>query len=195
MITQLPGFQDTVRDAQTTFRSLLDSMARPGIVFAIAATLEPPDGLTSTCAVACLTLLDLETRVWLQPEIPDASRDWLLFHTGCRFTDSPRNADFALIAHVNGCPNLTDFNRGSSEYPEASTTLLIQVDSLTGGEPVILQGAGILDEIAIAPQLPVQFWQQWQINAESYPLGVDVFCFDRDRVMGLPRSSQLKDFV
>ena len=97
--TQLPGFKDPVHEAQQTFRALLDALARPGMAQTTAAV-TPPAGLTSGCAAACLTLLDLETVVWLQPEISAPAKSWLLFHTGCRFTEQPQSADFALISTI-----------------------------------------------------------------------------------------------
>lgn len=50
----------------------------------------------------------------------------------------------------------------------------------------------VVCERAIAPQLPAQFWQQWISNHHAYPLGVDVFLFDQTHVIGLPRSTSIK---
>jgi len=189
MITTLPGFQNSVHDAQQTFRGLLDALARPGRVDALPVNLTPPVGLTPACAAACLTLLDLETQVWLQPGLEAEVKNWLAFHTGCRFVRSPQKATFALVMDGGQMPDLQTFAWGSAEYPEASTTLLIQVPSLTGGTTVRLQGPGVLGERAIAPQLPTTFWEQWAANHRAYPLGVDVFLFSQRDVMGLPRTA------
>jgi len=190
MAISLPGFQDIVHEAQTTFRTLLEALAHPGRACTIPISITPPEGMSPACAAACLTLLDLEAQVWLQPGLE--MEPWLRFHTGCRFTIDPQQAMFAVIWDVNGLPNLQAFNSGTAEYPEASTTLLIQVESLIDGEPVVLQGPGILGECEIAPQLPPHFWQQWISNHQAYPLGVDVFLFDHTQVMGLPRTTQIQ---
>ncbi|HEY9659857.1 MAG TPA: phosphonate C-P lyase system protein PhnH [Allocoleopsis sp.] len=190
MVISLPGFQDAVHEAQTTFRALLEALAHPGRSCSISAPLTPPDGITPACAAACLTLMDLETQVWLQPGLEIES--WLRFHTGCRFTPDPYQANFAVICDVGRSPDLQDFNPGTPEYPEKSTTLLIQVEGLVGGEVVGLEGPGILGERTIAPQLPSQFWQQWVNNHHAYPLGVDVFLFDQTQVMGLPRTTAIQ---
>ncbi len=192
-----PGFHDRVHDAQRTFRTLLDALAHPGQVGAIAPRLTPPPGLGIGCAAACLTLLDLETRLWLAPGL-DAGLDaglnaeleaWLVFHTGCRMVRSPAQADFAVIGAQGSCPDLDAFSWGTADYPEASTTVLIQVDGLGGGEPMLLRGPGIKTEQAIAPQVSPHFWAQWAANHRAYPLGIDVFLFTDDRVMGLPRTA------
>jgi alpha-D-ribose 1-methylphosphonate 5-triphosphate synthase subunit PhnH len=190
MVISLPGFQDAVHEAQITFRTLLEALAQPGRACTIPTSLTPPKGMSSACAAACLTLLDLETQVWLQAGLEMES--WLRFHTGCRFTTDPLQANFAVIWDVGELPNLQAFHPGTAEYPEASTTLLIQVERLVEGEAVVLQGSGILGERAIAPQLPAHFWQQWISNHQTYPLGVDVFLFDQTQVMGLPRTTQIQ---
>lgn len=189
VITTLPGWRDRVHDAQQTFRMLLDALANPGLPQAIAVPLTPPLGLLPTTAAACLTLLDLDTRVWLQPGLDAAVADWLLFHTGCRFTPSSDEADFAVIWDLASCPLLEAFHWGSPEYPEASTTLLIQIAQFSQGVPMQLSGPGIPDRRSIDPPLPDTFWQQWQRNHQAYPQGVDVFLFSPQQVMGLPRSS------
>ncbi|MEM9214371.1 MAG: phosphonate C-P lyase system protein PhnH [Cyanobacteria bacterium P01_F01_bin.150] len=186
----LPGFADPVHDSQRTFRALLDALARPGILQSTPA-LTAPSELTSSCAAACLTLLDLETSVWLQPCLPESVRSWLLFYTGCCFTPDPNTADFAIIVDVESAPSLDQFCYGTPEYPEASTSLLMQIPSMEGGLEVTLKGPGILDAIAIAPSVTVDFWQQWQEMTTEYPLGLDVWFFADEQILGLPRTARL----
>lgn len=188
MITTLPGFQNTVHDAQRTFRTVLDAFARPGRIEAIEAPLTPPPGLMPACAATCLTLFDLETLVWLQPGWDAGVADWLVFHTGCRLTSHPQRAIFALIWNSSAMPDLAAFSQGTAEYPEASTTLFLQLEELHGSTPVILTGPGIRETQAIAPPLSSQFWQQWHTNHSSYPLGVDVLLLSSESIMGLPRT-------
>ncbi|MBD2464138.1 phosphonate C-P lyase system protein PhnH [Oscillatoria sp. FACHB-1407] len=188
MITTLPGFKDTVHDAQHTFRTVLDALARPGRVDTLTAVLSPPQGLMPACAATCLTLLDLETRVWLQPGWDAAVANWLVFHTGCRLVSHPQQATFALIWNPDSMPDLVAFHQGTAEYPELSTTLFLQLEHLHGGVTVDLTGPGILESRSISPLLPSGFWEQWRTNHAAYPLGVDVLLFSQDSVMGLPRT-------
>ncbi|MEL6128669.1 MAG: phosphonate C-P lyase system protein PhnH [Cyanobacteria bacterium J06627_3] len=190
MITQLAGFTDAVHDAQSTFRALLDALARPGISQS-TVSLMPPTGLDVSCAAACLTLLDLETVVWLQPGFSKDVRPWLVFHTGCRFTESPKVADFALLCDLGTAPELKDFCWGTAEYPEAATSLLIQLPGLTGGKPVTLRGPGILNEIEVMLPLDITFWQQWERMTADYPLGLDCWYFSQNQIMGLPRTAKV----
>ncbi len=192
MITNLPGFQDLVHDSQSTFRVLLNALSRPGTINKISVQLTPPTGLNIACAAACLTLLDLETLVWLQPGLNEEVKNWLLFHTGCRFTEKTNQADFAVIWNLDNMPNLSQFKQGTPIYPEDSTTLLITVGTnnvRTIRETPQLTGAGINQQITMPIDLPDLFWQQWQQNHNSYPLGIDIYFFSEDKVVGLPRTS------
>ena len=198
--TLLPGFEEITRDSQQTFRTLLTALSEPGKKLEIPVSLTPPAGLTPACAAACLTLMDLETTVWIQPDLQadsdrtvndHAVRNWLRFHTGCRFVDAPTAATFAVIVDIESL-SLNAFNWGSPETPEASTTLLIQLSSLQTGEPVMLSGPGILSDRQISPALPTGFWSQWADNHQAYPRGVDCFLFDQQAVLGLPRTAQAK---
>lgn len=204
MVTDLPGFADPIHGAQQTFRALLGANGRPGRPEKITAVMSVPRatvrlpsptkatpwGLTPACGAACLTLLDLDVSLWLQPSLASSVKDWLLFHTGCRLTEYPDQGDFALIEDLAGLPELSIFNMGTGEQPETSTTLLIQVESFDMGQPVILTGPGILGEQVIAPLVPQHFWDFWRENHGAYPQGMDVFLFTEDLVMGLPRTAR-----
>lgn len=132
MLVELSGFQDLIHDSQSTFKTLLDALSRPGTInkIDVQLTLTPPSGLNVACAAACLTLFDLETIIWLQPGLKEEVKNWLLFHTGCRFTGDIKKADFAVIWDINNMPDLSKFKQGTAVYPEDSTTLLIMVGAI-----------------------------------------------------------------
>ena len=188
--TVLPGFSDPVHGAQRTFRGLLEALSHPGLPYTPQYALSSPDDLTPVCAAACLTLLDLEATVWLQPSLSQRVQDWLRFHTGCLFTDDPSAADFAAISDAFSQPELAAFNWGSAEAPEQSTTLLIQVEDFTSGSVQQLSGPGILNCVSFAPNLPETFWEQRDQHA--YPQGVDCFLLTQQSVVGLPRTTRAK---
>lgn len=205
MAPLLPGFDNAVHDAQQTFRSLLFALAEPGRIQSLNLLLDCPVGLELAIAAASLTLLDLETQLWISPSGSEDLRRWLQFHTGCRFAKQPEQADFALVLDTTELPGFSRFRWGTAEEPEQSTTLLLQVEALgqagdqAGGpvadqlgskvaQSVTLRGPGILEQRLINPALPESFWGDWQQNQGSYPLGVDVYLFCGAELMGLPRS-------
>ncbi|EAW34167.1 phosphonate C-P lyase system protein PhnH [Lyngbya sp. PCC 8106] len=190
-ITQLPGFQDDVHDAQITFRTLLNALSYPGTSQEICIQLTPPPGLTLACAAACLSLLDLDTTIWLSSEFEPDVKAWLKFHTGCHFTTHPQAANFAIIQNLSDRLSLGNFNWGTAEKPELSTTLLIQIESLATCEPIRLNGPGISEEQVIKLPLDSSFREEWKKNHQSYPLGIDVFLFGENTIIGLPRTTNL----
>lgn len=202
MIVELPGFRDLVRDSQVTFRTLLNALSRPGIAKKIDVKLIPPSGLNVSCAAACLTLFDLETKVWLQPGLGEEIKSWLLFHTGCSFTEDTQQGDFAVICNLENMPDLCQFKQGTPVYPEDSTTLLITVDAIDDIRASnhlslrrqTLTGAGINQQITMPISLSDTFWQQWQQNHNSYPQGIDIYFFFETQVVGLPRTSKIINY-
>ncbi|MGK7912424.1 MAG: phosphonate C-P lyase system protein PhnH [Synechococcus sp.] len=190
--THYPGFSNITFDAQQTFRALLHALSHPGSPMEIGVQLGHPDDLHPACAAACLTLLGIDTQVWVQPDFSSEVADWLVFHAGCRVVDSSREADFALVKQGQRLPSLTQFNWGTPEIPEQSTTVLVQTDRFDLGTSVVIQGPGIqAQQDIVLGELPDRFWSQWQENAHSYPLGIDMLWFCDRHVIGLPRTSRL----
>ncbi len=190
MVTLLPGFENPVQDAQQTFRALLEALARPGTPYA-TARLTPPPNLPVSAAAALLTLLDLETRLWLQPGQWDDTVDWVQFHTGCAIVDAPNQADFAVVHSLTTAPDLTAFRWGTAAYPEDSTSLFLLTSVELPPQVMTWRGPGIQDSTLVKLSLPLTFWQQWQSMTTHYPQGVDAWICTQDKVLGLPRTTQV----
>lgn len=194
------GFDDPVLDSQACFRVVLDAMAQPGRISALAAGKMPldlavPEPLQPVMAGLCLTLLDLDTNLWLDPAaaLSEALRRYLAFHCGCPIVATPADADFALVTDPRAMPPLADFRQGSAEYPDRSTTILLQVERLTNGEGATLRGPGIEDSRRFgASPLPSDFWSQVQSNRALFPCGVDVIFAAPAAVAALPRSTRVE---
>jgi alpha-D-ribose 1-methylphosphonate 5-triphosphate synthase subunit PhnH len=191
----IPGFPDPVLDSQAVFRTLLTVMSQPGKICPLPLVPGAPAGLTGAAAAVCLTLLDLDTPVWLddtlrQPEVMGHLR----FHCGCPIVEDPAQAAFALIGKTEEIPCLAVFNPGLPEYPDASTTLVVQVQGLTNKQGACLQGPGIENEVRLgADFLPDYFWNELAGQRRSFPLGLDVFLVSPKEVAALPRSVTIKE--
>ena len=194
-VAELPaGFADKVLSAQSTFRSVMDAMARPGNVQRIAAVAGTPDTMMRGTAAIALTLFDHDTPVWLDQRMsatPDVAK-WLKFHTSAPVIADSSISSFALIGDPKDLPALDRFAFGSNEYPDRSTALILQVESLTQGPAFELRGPGI-DGTAIlqASLQPPDLLERLSINATLFPRGIDVVLVHDDAIVAIPRTTRL----
>lgn len=188
------AFADPVRDAQAAFRAVMNAMARPGSVQPIASLAGAPAPLSPTAAAIAVALADYETPLWLDPALaaaPDVGA-WLTFHTGARIIAEPASAAFALIADAAALPDLETFAQGTDIYPDRSTTLILQVASLTGGPALKLAGPGIAGHghLAVAG-LPADIAPRLAANHAHFPRGVDLVLAGSEGVAALPRTTRV----
>lgn len=188
------GFSDPVGSSQTVFRALMDAMARPGSVQDLLVVTAPPAPMTASASALLATLADADTPVWLDPALTKTSevKDWIVFHTGAEITPHQSEAAFALVASPGGLAALNGFSLGTQEFPDRSTTLILQVSSLTNGAALRLEGPGIKGQANLAPDpMPPHFEAQWQANRAAFPRGVDLVFAGPDCVAAMPRSTRL----
>lgn len=193
-IAELPaGFADKVLSAQSTFRSVMDAMARPGSVQRVrAAAGTPPPLMRGTAAIA-LTLFDHDTPIWLDRTISATSDvgKWLKFHTGAPLIADSSASGFAVVAGAADLPPLDRFALGSSEYPDRSTTLILQVDSLSSGPAYELTGPGIDGAAVLQATISTNLFEQLAVNAALFPRGLDVVLVHDDAIVAIPRTTRL----
>lgn len=190
-----PGFSDPVFQSQAAFRALLAALSEPGTLQRVAAEIAPPEGLAAATATALLSLADYETPVWLPAALRDgAAGAWLRFHCGVALVDDPAEAAFAVLDGAANEPKLSAFNLGNDQFPDRSTTVIVQVAALEGGTAFTLSGPGIPGTRTVAPQgLRPGFVEELRENNALYPLGVDVVLTHGDGMTGLPRSTQIEE--
>jgi len=185
------GFADPVLAAQSTFRAVLDAMARPGSVQRISVALAPPSPLSRGAAAIALTLCDHDTPVWLGTDLAahDDVAAWLRFHCGCEFVTEPARAAFAFAGAAADLPNFAAFNLGTSDYPDRSTMLILQVRTLQTGAGLVLTGPGIRGSSRLlADPLPPGMSARLAQNHALFPRGIDLILATDDAVAALPRS-------
>jgi alpha-D-ribose 1-methylphosphonate 5-triphosphate synthase subunit PhnH len=170
---------------------LLEAMSHPARVCSMPPALPCVGSAEIAALAALLTLADTDTPVCLIAA-PDALRDYLRFHCGCPITSHPKDAAFGLIGDERLAMRAFEFPVGSDEYPDRSATVIIQVRSLVDGTKQTLTGPGIESTAELAPTLPADFWAAWRANTALYPRGIDVIFACGERIMALPRSSQLE---
>lgn len=177
------GFADPSIDAAYAFRAVMIAMARPGEIVTVAGA-QPPAPLSAAAGVVVLTLCDPETPIHLAashntPQL----RDWITFHTGAPFAEA-RHAMFAVGAW-DDLP-LADFRLGTAEYPDRSTTVIVERRNLSN-DGAVLVGPGIKEKAALS--LPET--QAFKTNAKLFPLGLDFIFTCGDRLAALPRTTRV----
>jgi alpha-D-ribose 1-methylphosphonate 5-triphosphate synthase subunit PhnH len=180
--------------AQAGFRAVLDATASPGRVRTLAATASAPPPLSGAAATVALTLCDHDTPVWLDAVLrqSDAVCAWLRFHCGCRLVDATEAAAFAFAAAPAALPPFDRFCLGAPDYPDRSTTIVLQVETLRDGRPLVLAGPGIRERAILrAAPLPDDIAARLGDNRALFPRGVDLILVGADEVAALPRSVRL----
>lgn len=188
------GLADPVRDAQATFRAVLDALARPGRIVGVPTSAGPltPDGLGPAAAALALTLVDFETPVWLDPGLT-AAAPWLSFHCGAPLVDDPARAAFAFARGFDALPALDRFGLGNEEYPDRSTTLILEVAGLEADTGLRLTGPGIATEARLAVAgVPPGWWAARAALAVLFPLGLDLILVASGRLAALPRTTRVE---
>lgn len=193
--TLAAGFKDPVHEAQACFRAVMNAMARPGLSQTVPATdLLPPKPLTPAAAAIALTLLDYDTPVWLDKPLAASAdvKTFLRFHTGAPIVSEPVEAAFAFVSDPASMIPLANFNQGSPEYPDRSTTLILMGQYLRKSAHVTLHGPGIQAERGFsAKPVPTVFWDQVITNNAQFPRGVDLIFAGDEKIAALPRSTRI----
>jgi alpha-D-ribose 1-methylphosphonate 5-triphosphate synthase subunit PhnH len=189
-----PGFADKVLSAQSTFRSVMDAMARPGSVQRIVPMAGTAGPMMRGTAAIALTLFDHDTPLWLDARMAESTDvlKWLKFHTGAPVVQDSSVAAFALISDGGALPSFERFAVGTNEYPDRSTTVIIQVESLESGRGFELRGPGI-DGVATlhASIKPFDLFERLRFNEALFPRGIDVVLIADDAVVAIPRTTRV----
>ena len=187
------GFADQATESAVVFRAIMTAMARPGRIVALEAGLNAPAPMLEATAAVALTLCDFQTPVWLAPDFrTPAIESYLRFHTGANLSASPGQAAFAFATGGQGLPGLQGFSAGTLEYPDRSTTLVLQVRDLSNTGPVTLSGPGIDGTTRLAVDgLDGGFWAAMSENHGRFPLGADVIFVSASSIAACPRSTAI----
>jgi alpha-D-ribose 1-methylphosphonate 5-triphosphate synthase subunit PhnH len=190
------AFADPVMQSQSVFRALMDALANPGTMQKLAVPRAIGTSMTPELVSTLLTLSDHDTSIWLDEVLRSepANLQFVSFHTGAPVVVEPGRAAFAFVSSVQALPPLDQFDPGTQEYPDRSTTIVLAVPALSGGPALSLRGPGIKDEVHISPLgLPGDFVGQWESNRALFPRGVDLLLVADGHVMGLPRTTRIAE--
>ncbi|MGF1718718.1 phosphonate C-P lyase system protein PhnH [Vibrio kyushuensis] len=194
-----PAFEDAVHDSQQCFRLLLKAMSEPGTI----VKLDKCDGfgnMMSGAAQVLLSMADNATPVWLSSAFSQdrAVSENIKFHVSAPIVNTLSETGFALFSQHDLFDqewSTLSFNLGNEEYPDTSTTVVVELDSLTEGNEIVLTGPGIENEQCIAmkglPSALIQYLTTRQ-NRSAFPLGIDFIFVAGQQVLCLPRTTKVE---
>lgn len=187
------GFAEPVFHAQSVFKLMMDAMSRPGTIQTVAPDALPPAPLGVASGAIALTLCDHDTPVWLSSGLAkSAVPQWLGFHTGAPVTPEKAEARFAVVEAGTPLSSFGLFAAGTQEYPDRSTTVVIELADIEGGRKLALMGPGIKTVTDIAPLgLPDTFLRLWTENRALFPRGIDIVLTSGSRFVCLPRTTKI----
>lgn len=205
MNTITTAFPDAVHDSQHCFRQLLTALSEPGKLI----TLDRCSGFSSMHSAATqtlLTLADITTPLWLSSSLAsqNALIDNLSFHCGISIEPSQEKASFAVVAEQD----LAEFSwmdaafyAGNEEYPDSSTTVIVELNSLslasgtTASQVLRLTGPGIKTHVEIdsgcIPASLITFLEQRQ-DRYAFPLGIDLLLVSGEALLAIPRTTKIE---
>jgi len=188
------GFAEPVFDSQAVFRAVLSAFSRPGRISMVSTGIEPPRPLQVATAAIALSLFDLSTPYWIDPSVGSIPvTEYIGFHSGARTTGNLTEASFAILGADGDTDCWDSFAIGTPDYPDRSTTIIIQVYDFQEVGPIRLTGPGIEHEHRVAVDgVPSGFWPTLQKNAQRYPLGTDTVLVAQNRLLCLPRTTKVE---
>jgi len=196
------GFSDISLGSQSVFRAALEAFSYPGRPVTLEVTFEAPKAAQPSSSGLLLALLEPGSLLWLSPSLANTdAASWIVFHTDCKITPHQHEADFAWIKHWDELPALECFALGTDEYPDHSTTCVIDIADLNSQtettSSLTLTGPGIaqtstIAQLAATPAQLAGFAEQWAVNHASFPRGIDVFFATNTGLIGLPRTTRIQ---
>ena len=192
---------DEVFDAQKHFRSLLDSMARPGKINRLDdVALEPPPGLNHASVLVAFALLDADSTFQVVKMSPGEAA-YISANTNARHCET-EDANFIFAQGTEPAEFLDSAFCGTLLYPDTAATIVLQIaeastEPLPGGLKLALQGPGIDGKCVLFTKgLSADVLLALQARNVEFPLGLDTILTFTDRsgagaVVGLPRTTRV----
>jgi alpha-D-ribose 1-methylphosphonate 5-triphosphate synthase subunit PhnH len=188
---------DEIFDAQRHFRTVLDSMSRPGKINRFAPlALTPPEGFPRAAAYVGFALLNADVAAHAVA-YGAAAELYLRTNTQCRI-ESGSEADFIFQSGAGEVTAINDAKVGIPTYPESGATVVIAVNhigksSSTGGVQLTLEGPGIeTREIVFVTGLRTELLAALKAKNAEFPLGVDAMLVSADEcIICLPRTTRV----
>jgi alpha-D-ribose 1-methylphosphonate 5-triphosphate synthase subunit PhnH len=150
-------------------------------------------------------MADNATPIWLSPSFAqdDSVLDNLRFYCSSPMSETSVNSAFAIVSGKDLVAfdwDSAQFNIGNEEYPDQSTTVIVEIEDdatteCTTGQILSLTGPGIERnqslELRSVPASFIQFLEKRQ-ERFAFPLGVDLILASKIHVVAIPRTTSVE---
>jgi len=185
-------------DAQRHFRTVLDSMARPGKINQVNdVDISTPDGLNKASAIVAFALLNTDVSFYSSKNQSEIN-EYLTVNTNSKPNDLEK-ADFIFINGNDDEMFIYGAKNGVLEYPETSATISVDGENIYDvpkdqTHEIILSGPGVKDEkVVYVSKINNDILKAVMEQNSEYPLGVDIIMTDRNgNILCIPRTNNLR---
>ena len=191
---------DIVHDLQSVYRKLVDSTSRPGLISdlrkeAVLVEEEAKKGCSASILLVALTLFDQEVSFKVFSPRADSVSKTINQLTYAKPTEA-KNADFLLILQdaKEGCfeEAIINAKAGTLKNPHTSAFIIVEVESVTSGEALLLKGPGIHTTELVHVDINENWVESRHEKNKEYPLGIDLIFIDQNhQLLSLPRTTQI----
>lgn len=186
---------DHLFESQRQYRTILDCMAKPGILATLDANINVPNNINKASALIAFALMNSD--VTFNNSYTQEIDTYFLLNT----SSSPAEANQADFIFISGTQENTSpidkAKSGLPEYPEHGAFVVIDTEkisetTLENGMKLTLEGPGVetTKELYIKG-LSTEILEALTEKNIEYPLGVDTIFTDKEGVMFcMPRSNK-----
>lgn len=185
-------------DAQRHFRSIMDSMARPGKINTLSEpNIDTPEGLNKASALVGFALLNADV-TFFSGTYPETVNEYFYTNTSSKGADAT-TADFIFINGRHDTSAIEEAKEGIDIYPETSAFIVIDAEKvsttpLKGSIAITLTGSGVETKaLFYIKGISSDLLDIIKEKNTEYPLGVEtIFTDQQDQVVCIPRSSHIE---
>ncbi|CEI81652.1 MULTISPECIES: phosphonate C-P lyase system protein PhnH [Oceanobacillus] len=192
---------DQVHDLQKVYRSILDSMARPGKVTNLEAYKERMDyeiACYDTTLLITMTLLDGEVSFHVISENSQVVKDKIAAYTLAKHAPV-EEADFIIVLKDAPDASIVEGMRaaktGDLINPQHSSTWIMESSApLSNQNQLKLTGPGIKKQKDLFTSFKPSIWQTRSETVQEYPLGIDLMLTDEKwQITCIPRTTNVSE--
>ncbi|MGF7058767.1 phosphonate C-P lyase system protein PhnH [Brassicibacter mesophilus] len=189
---------DLVHDIQKSYRSVIDSMSKPGHINSIkdqANKIDLDIDFENSTFVLMLMLLDAEVsfKVFSKKEKEITK---LISQLTYAKPEAVENANYIFVmedAEDGDIENAIEkAYEGNLIDPHKSATIIVEVLKITNDKEIVLTGPGIKDENYLKVDVCGNWIEKRKLKNVEYPLGVDIIMVDKKAdLICIPRTTNI----